>query len=273
MRTLLTFLLCAIALPGIASAAEVRVLQQPGTREVRVVIDTQGEPINAVEGELDLPGGAAEVLLGDSVVPLWAERPGTGSLRFSGVIPGGFVGDRGTILVARAARAGKAQVVVRDLKAYRNDGAGTLAAVLSVPLAADFPADAPALAAPDTALPEFSEVRIARDEAVFEGDWFVAFNARDAGSGVVRYEVAERAGNRPGLEGLTWREASSPERLEDQSRRSAVFVKAIDGAGNERVERLDPEAGMRADPFAIAGAAALALLALAALVVVRRVRR
>lgn len=271
-KLLLAPLLAAFVAAPAVHAAELRLVHQAGTREVQAVLDTQGESLNAVEGTVDVPGGVAGVSLGSSVVPLWLERPSASSLRFSGVIPGGFAGT-GTLFAFVPAGSGQVAVTPRDVRAYRNDGAGTAASVTAVPLVAQLPAGGPAFGADDTGIPDFSEVRVARDPALFDGRWFVAFNAQDAGTGVVRYEVAERRGADTGrTEQLAWRPATSPALLEDQSRRSTVFVRALDGAGNARIGHVGPAAGEGTDPYAGLGLAALVLLVLAAILVLRRAR-
>lgn len=223
-----------------AAAAELRIEQQPGSPVLSVVLDTQGEQLNAVEGTIDLAGGVSAVFLGKSVVPLWVERPSATSLRFSGVIPGGFEGDSGVLFELVPAGVGRMTIAPLDAHAYRNDGKGTETSLAAVPLSADIPPGGYASA--DTELPDFSEVRVARDPALFDGRWFVVFNAQDGGTGVARYEVAERIGtDTGGTDGLTWRAAESPALLGDQDRRSTVFVRAIDGAGNARIAHVAPE--------------------------------
>lgn len=273
-RLLLAPLIATLLLAPAAHAAQLRLVHEAGSRSIAVVLDTEGETLNAVEGVIDLPGGAAGVGLGSTVVPLWLERPTKASLRFSGIIPGGFSGTSGTLFSFTPNATGEVTVTPRDARAYRNDGAGTEAAITAVPLVAQLPAGGGAtLDSEDTEIPDFAEVRVARDPAIFDGRWFVAFNAQDAGTGVTRYEVAERRGEGTGdVDALTWREVESPALLEDQSRRSTVFVRAFDGAGNARIAHVGPSAAQGANPYAVFGGAALLLLLLAAIFVFKRAR-
>ena len=244
-----------------AEAAEVSVRQVAGTRTVEVVLDTHGEAINAIEGTVSFSGTVSDVSLGGSVIPLWLKRPAESSLSFSGVIPGGFSGQSGKLFTLNLAGSGPLTLFPDDLHAYLNDGLGTEATTTGRIAVVTVPAGARDALAADTELPEFSEARIVRDDAAFDGDWFVAFNAQDGGTGISGYEVAERLGSatdRTG--GLAWRAAESPYRLSDQSRRSTVFVKARDGAGNERITTLPPQAGLPVDPATVLGAAAALLL-------------
>lgn len=274
LRFLPVALVALVLATPAAYAAELRLRHEQGTRSISVVLDTQGETINAVEGTIELPEGVTMVLLGDSVVPLWVERPSVSSLRFSGVIPGGFLGNNGTLFSIVPAGTGKLTVTPRDVRAYRNDGTGSTVAITAVPLIAQLPAASGAMPGMnDTDIPDFAEVRVTRDPALFEGRWFVIFNAQDAGTGVARFEIAERRGDATDkTEELTWRPATSPAVLLDQSRRSTVFVRAIDGVGNARIASVEPSATQSTNPYAVLGGGALILLLLAAAYVFRRAR-
>lgn len=273
-RLLLAAALASFALAPLAHGAELRLVQDPGTRNVAVVLDTQGAAINAIEGTVEVRGGASAVTLGASIIPLWVVRPSATELRFAGVIPGGYVGTAGELFSLQPAGSGQVTLTPREVRAYLNDGAGTAASIIAVPLMAQLPESGGAqLVSSDTDIPDFSEIRVARDPALFDGRWFVAFNAQDATTGVSRYEIAERPGNDVGnLDELEWRPAQSPAPLEDQSRRSTVFVRALDGAGNARVEHVAPAAAQGANPYAVLGGGALLLLLLAAVVVFKRAR-
>ncbi len=246
-------------------------MQEPGSKEIAVILDTQDDTLNAVEGQVVMTEPAQLVILGQSVVPFWTERPSAFTLRFSGIVPGGFYGSDGELFRIVPAGAGKMTISAKDVRAYRNDGAGTAVDVLVRPLSADIPAGS--FAPSDTDLPEFTEIRIARDPAVADDRWFVAFAATDAGTGVARYEIAERRGNDAGdTDGLSWRDAESPEVLSDQSRRSTVFVRVTDGAGNVRIASVPPSSKGVTDPAAILGGLAVIALAGLAFFAIRRSR-
>jgi len=90
---------------------------------------------------------------------------------------------------------------------------------------------------------------IAKDEALFDGKWFVVFATQDKASGIDHYEIRE---NRQWttFEDLlpfvkyfrrhSWVMAESPHVLRDQELRSFVFLKAVDKAGNERIIQIAP---------------------------------
>lgn len=261
-----------VAVP-FADAAELKLEQKAGTREVFVLLDTQGELVNAVEGTITVPGDASLVLLGSSVIPLWVERPSAASLRFSGIVPGGFIGKDGVLFSFIPKNSGQLTVTPRDVAVLLNDGKGTPIEVTAESRTVQIPVDGAAYAVEDTNIPDFSEVRIARDPALYDGKWFVLFNAQDAGTGVARYEVAERRGDATdNVEQLAWRPATSPALLEDQSRRSTVFVRALDGVGNARIESVGPASSQANNPYAALGGAALLVLLLAAVVIFKRAK-
>ncbi|MDZ4231869.1 MAG: cohesin domain-containing protein [Candidatus Pacearchaeota archaeon] len=85
----------------------------------------------------------------------------------------------------------------------------------------------------DTAPPEFFEVLVGSDWTLYDGKRFLSFSARDAASGIARYEVFEEHVG-------AWKVAQSPYLLEYQGSES-VKVKAVDKAENERVVEIRAE--------------------------------
>jgi hypothetical protein len=276
MTTKKTFALVALVgllAPSLALGASLR-LEQRGN-EVRVVVDAQGESLNAFEGSIEvLSADVGEVLLGESIVPLWTVRPSAEKLSFAGIVPGGYDGSRGQLFsfMLQGNPGSQASVRPSGVSMLINDGSGTAAEVSAPPISVTL--GQPSAGPRDVEIPEFSEVVVARDDSLFGGAWFVAFNAQDSQTGVARFEVAEqRPTMRPDLESLTWREATSPHLLEDQSRESTIFVKAIDGAGNEAIASIAPESAASPYGIALLGAALLLAIAIAAALVVRSRRR
>ena len=94
----------------------------------------------------------------------------------------------------------------------------------------------------DTTPPEPFEPQIGQDPKVFEGKYFLSFVTQDRMSGVAHYEVAELRRTLLGgtEEKKEWKVGESPYLLEDQSLRSVIKVKAVDKAGNERIEEIVP---------------------------------
>lgn len=221
--------------------------------EVGVFLDTEGEAINAVSGEVTMPAQEfqpTDVRDANSIVPLWIQKPTIGGdakalVDFSGIIPGGFTG-RGelfSIILTVQGPVNAKTLSAIDLTATDarlNDGQGTATATHTAPLQLQFLTTGAAPPLPpvtDTDPPEPFVPEVAQDPSLFQNAWFVAFAAQDKGSGVDHYEVRERASD---ADNPSWTTVESPYQLNDQTRHSFIDVKAVDQAGNERVETVPP---------------------------------
>ena len=99
-----------------------------------IFIDTKGDSINAIEGELEFSRGflgIKEISDGNSIVNFWIQRPKLtldNKIIFSGIIPAGYLG-KGKIffVVFQALKQGDASVDFGNLKILLNDGSGTSA--------------------------------------------------------------------------------------------------------------------------------------------------
>jgi hypothetical protein len=204
------------------------------TFAIGVFLDSHEQSLAAVEGSLKLPDNLSLLAIedGDSVINLWLERPEIGDreVAFSGMIPGGFVGDRGSLftLIVRAQTVGEVTLDALDTRILLNDGLGTDAEVIPAPLTFSISESGEPTtysASEDTEPPEpFTPMLLERDEL---GGWVVVFSTQDKISGLDRYEIREGK--------LDWKPATSPYRLQDQQLRQRISVKAVDRAGNERV--------------------------------------
>ena len=95
----------------------------------------------------------------------------------------------------------------------------------------------------DATPPEPFDLQIGREPSVFEGKYFLSFNAIDRSSGVDNYEIFEGRKKLFSKEIIgEWRKGKSPYVLEDQELKSIIRVKAVDKAGNERLAELLPPA-------------------------------
>lgn len=239
MRALIFTVLFAI--PGLLHAAELRMHSSPAADGVRYEfsLDSEGVSVNAIEGSL-LLDDVRDVRYGNSMVTLWHEAPAyaDGTLRFSGITPGGFVGKNG-FLFSIVAAEGEPRLI--DGRAYLNDGAGT---AIDLTLVAVTDGETPTDVA-DTILPQEFMPVVGSDPSIGSGTYFVSFFAQDKETGVVEYEVKEsRFPLWLGNQRDGWNPAVSPYMLVDQSLRSFVQVRARDAAGNERTARLIPQHGM-----------------------------
>ena len=213
--------------------------------EVGVLLRTEGANVNAVEGKILFPRELVtlkEVREGNSLVNLWVKKPEAqeaGSLFFSGLVPSGFSGEDGYLfsLFFETTQEGEVRIETDSEQVLLADGKGSKAIIKKAPLVFDIEGEAQAVneLAPleDSTLPESFSPQVSREADIFGGKWFLVFVAQDKGFGVSHYEVQEGAG--------AWKKASSPYLLEDQSLRSSISVKAVDKAGNERIEILEPQ--------------------------------
>lgn len=218
--------------------------------QVSVFLNTNGEEINAVEGKIMFPGellNLQEIRDGNSIVNFWVEKPkieSSGRINFSGIIPGGYRGQRGLLLtlIFIAKKEGQGTIELRETKTLLNDGNGTEASLTISPYqftiskAVSTPVASPTI---DTEPPESFAPEIARDSAIADGKWFAVFATQDKKSGIDHYEIKETRYRNLGLFSK-WISAESPYVLRDQELRSYVFVKAVDKAGNERIEIISP---------------------------------
>ncbi|MBI2099628.1 hypothetical protein HYT45_04475 [Candidatus Uhrbacteria bacterium] len=221
--------------------------------EVMLILNAEGEFLNAYEGKITYPFGnleLKEIRDGNSFVNFWIERPKlpekcdkTCEVAFAGITPGGYSGSSGLVfsLIFVPAKAGVAEVGIKGTRVLRNDGAGTPATLSSKGLILNIKEGFEAPEAgeiKDNELPEPFTITLSRDPNIFDDKYFIVFAAQDKQSGIDRYEVQERRRRQPDSE--LWQKAESPYLLADQELQSYIFVRAIDKAGNERLSSLAP---------------------------------
>lgn len=227
-----------------------------------IKLNTDGALINAVEGTLSFSHSnmmITSVQRGGSMVNFWVEDPSAkisqananGSLRFSGIVPGGFSGSGQLMtIVFQAIAPGKPQVSISQAQMLLNDGEGTAIALNSpgagititnvviqenpeitkTPSATEKTTDEVTTALNDNDLPEEFTPFVTRDENVFDNQYFLIFNTQDKGSGISHYKVQEGSGE--------FKRAESPYVLENQSLTAPITVIAVDNTGNERSETI-----------------------------------
>lgn len=235
----------AAKLELVSSISEIGVGQQ---FQIDLMLDTEGEEINAVEGKISFPGNLLElreIRDGNSVVNFWIERPKikqADAINFSGITPGGYKGTKGFIFSAvfEAKKEGSGAIEIRDVKVLLNDGQGTPAKTTIsnfsayVKTSADKQFPISNQIPKDTYPPELFIPEIASDQNIFDGKWFLVFATQDKGSGIDHYKVCERIKTKCAI-------AESPYVLQNQNLDRKVFVKAIDKNGNERIVVLPPK--------------------------------
>ncbi len=225
-----------------------------------VVVNTDGESINAVDGTLSVSPELAEGLAisdSGSIVTYWVKQPiydkATQTIQFSGTIPGGYQGQAGILFsIIIQPYSGKSldnAISIGEAKAYLNDGLGTQANVQTkqflITSQGSGPVDTEIASQlylnenrPDNIPPEIFSPQLAQDERVFDGKWFVNFATTDKQSGIDYYEVQEtRSGS---LDAGQWKRAESPYLLTDQDLHSYIYIVAVDRQGNERMIKVNP---------------------------------
>ena len=256
-KYLFTFIIFALmigvfARPGSAFAlglnfdASISKISVGDTTLVKVYVDTGGKEINALQGALQITGSAkiSGVDTGGSIFNLWPEEPElvqNQEITFTGGTGGGVYGNklRTFNFYITPTAAGNIVFTPVGIIGYLNDGLGTTLAGDGTSLtiqAVNQPANSNTnnnlSLQEDKTPPDPFTINLGRDESLFDGKYFISFYATDGDSGINRYEVKE--GN------SAFETSDNTYVLKDQTLRSEVSVKAIDNAGNERVEVLNP---------------------------------
>jgi len=221
----------------------------PGSElTAKVNIDTEGETLNAFEGELLFPKDLLEisnVREGSSIVTVWLDKPkliGSSLISFSGITPGGFRGEHGFLfsVAFRAKAEGVGLLALQSVNALKNDGSATPARVSIVTphftVSKKTPTSAP-LEIVDTTPPEPFKLEIIQNTDAFSGKNVLVFLAQDKQSGVEHYDVCE------GLFAPCFR-AESPYVLKRQGADAFIVVRAVDQFGNVRIARLSTGAAL-----------------------------
>ena len=240
-----------------------------GSFPLEINLDTEGDSINTVGVIMRFPARLLEVQDfwdGGTILSLWVERPAIrivgdeGEVIFSGIMPGGFKGENGTLLKIffKLRQEGKGSIYfAEDSETYLNDGKGTKAMLSTSDFRFLVSGEAAEVRLPeisDTVPPEDFKPEIALDPNIFDGKYFLAFAAQDKESGISHYEVYEDLGFRIQDLGKMikkalypksyilnfWSVAESPYLLRDQELKSFIYVKAVDKKGNERTAILPP---------------------------------
>lgn len=219
---------------------------------VSLFLDTRNHNINTMKGKVIFPPELLEfrkTVQENSIVSFWVEPPefsGKGEISFGGVVPGGFSGEEGLVLgfIFSAKKSGLAELDMREVQILLNDSHGTPLGTIwskgSILIGGE------SLAAQDGRVswedrepPESFRAEVASQQDVFDGQWFVAFEAQDRGSGIDHYEIQETKTGEPSEEKWT-KTQRGPFLLLDQKLRSYIFIRAVDKENNVRIEMLYP---------------------------------
>ncbi len=285
---LILIALAAFSLPASASAAILSLQQTPSVSgvgdTVRVdILINSATPVNAYSGAVTYSAALKPIAVVDanSIITAWVTHPSVATtapaIAFAGITPGGFSGDKGILfsVIFRANEPGPATISVNQLQVLRNDGLGTNEPTVTVPLTFVIASTSVgSYAEPgDTVPPEPFTVYLAFEPQGQGTEAYIEFSAVDKGSGVDHYQVAETRA--PPfllwLFPLAWENISgAPYVLTDQHLTSAVYVRAVDRAGNIRLSVLPRERLLTAYEW---GALAVILLLVAVLAYAKWGRR
>lgn len=252
------FFIMFLFFPAASFAAEFQLEQQPSSIRVgdtfvtTLSLHTGTDVLNAIEGTVRFSQALSlvDVRLQGSFVPLWISSPTEkekGVVSFAGVLPGGYQGE-GKIftLVFKAVEKGTARIFFgSDTTAYQNDGKGTTAK-LSFPtlsFSIGTPSGAPRTInlEEDASPPEpFTPVVSSGEPFGFDGSVLV-FTTQDKNSGIARYDIARSYYQRANENSLSWNVTASPYLLTSGDSTQYLYVRAVDRAGNTRIEVVPPQ--------------------------------
>lgn len=237
---------------------------------VEMRLDTQDECINAMEANLSFSQDVLEAVdfsQGGSILILWVKEPiieqESGLISLAGGIPGGYCGilpgDPGQsnllgrmIFKIDELAQNQAEIIFLDSsQVLLNDGFGSQATLetsgATFNILAVKPETIPETTkdqwggeiTQDNIPPESFEIRIIQEPLTFQGKYFIAFSTTDKQTGLDYYEIAELDLLDRLFKKEKWQRATSPYLLKDQDLRSLIKVKAIDKAGNQRIETIE----------------------------------
>ena len=243
-----------VILPGVSHAATLYfnfpLGQEVGVGQtvlVEILLDADGEKLNAVEMEIQYPKNLLKPISfsdGGSIINLWVERPDPNkpTLILKGAIPGGFNWNGGLLgkIIFEALKSGTVEIQAQNFRSFLNDGEGTEAKTTAKNLEFGIlNLEKPEISEEeDSYPPEKFTPEVIQDPNVYNGQYVLAFATQDKHFGIDYYEVQETSKKKSEIN--KWERTESPYLLKDQTRESYIFVKAVDRKGNERVEKIYP---------------------------------
>jgi hypothetical protein len=191
----------------------------------------------------------SSVSTGGSIFNLWTRNPifsnESGKIMFTGGIPNGYGGKDGNVIkiIFFAKSIGAGSLVFSDESTlYLNDGKGTVVkpekaslkiTVLDKSGTEESTNEWKNILSSDKTLPEKINIKLGRDESMFDNKFFITFSAIDKDSGIKSYEIKEGDAD--------FLESESPYVLKDQSLDKLILVKVIDNAGNYKIIEFNPK--------------------------------
>lgn len=217
------------------------------TAIINLLLNTEGELINSIDGELSFSTNVAQfnikdINVGPSDFRIWLNPPTLSSdkktISFVGGVPGGINSSGAKIfsIAIEGIKPGDVTINFTKTLVYKNDGKGTsitasftpsVINIVSATLDTIKKDEWNEIVKNDTQPPNEFKIELGSDPSVFDGKKFVSFQANDDHSGIDYYEVIE--GN---LEAV---KTGSPYVLKNQNNNEIIKVIAFDKNGNSRV--------------------------------------
>ena len=213
---------------------------------VGVRIDAKNQ-INAISVGIFIPPEIAliDAVIGNSIINFWVEKPSFDEssrlLTFSGIVPGGFQGEKEPLLTIKIKTAGQEEKAIltfdkekTKIYLHTSEGVEDSLELESLTLLIAKGKKNIGVEIADNDPPENFKPEISRDPNIFENRRFLVFATQDKGAGVDHYEVCEGSKTKCAI-------AESPYLLHYQKLNKKIFVKAMDKSGNERIAILLPQ--------------------------------
>jgi hypothetical protein len=215
---------------------EKNTFQQAETFTLTVFLNTEGDSINTIEGNLKYDDNfikAEAVNIGSSFISFWVEKPDlktSGLIHFSGITPGGISTSNGEVfkVTFQTEKIGDTTLLLNNINLFLNDGQGsTIPAkiknaniMINQGININKTVD---LISNDKVPPEKFNIIRTQDSSLFDNKYFIVFSTVDKGSGIDRYQVCEL---------FKCVSAESPFLLWNQTPFYRIVVHAYDSNGN-----------------------------------------
>jgi hypothetical protein len=259
--------------PHFAYAAKLQLVQRSevtsGALLFDVMIDTGGESINALAGDISLP---SELLSVDSistvgsVTPLWLTQPKVSNQKeldtrtrvaFEAVFPGGFTGVRSPYydgtragklfsVRLRPESEGEAVLLLENIDIRLNDGQATqvpqdpVVASISIPAVSTLPPLQHSSTVEHEISSDAIQTFITKDDGD-TGNWVLMIHDETNSTTVKQYSVVEsRTSNPQDIHFYEWKKITFPYKLEYQSRSYFIHIKAEYEDGSYSYTTLEP---------------------------------
>lgn len=221
------------------------------TVSVDVLINTEGEAVNVVEGNIVVPNGLdlidiKDLSIADSILRQWVRNPSwskkDSTISFIGGLPGGFQTKSASIfrIFFTAQRTGQITFLPSEIKVYANDGLATPVGTHVTPLIINVSTsdilpvkdELKTLTSKDYQDPADINIDLGQDPTLFDGQKFINISATDLDSGIAYFEVKE--GNRDPVK------TNNSYVLQNQNNLEPIIIFAFDKAGNISKKVLSP---------------------------------